>query len=238
MATSTEQINDLIGGYTDLKGYFEGIRGQIDADLDAATLRVGDTRRAFSVDQDLGDDANDGTGAYPLKTLQAAVNRSVYGGELIINLKSNYVLDKALVCRSGLVKIQSSIPGVPRAFTCADQVSDVETTGPRLTSHSGNTFFHFKDINITMSTGAPHIVANYMIGATGLTQVLMIDCLLNVPAGSDQYLIQRVNGHGFGITVQSTVYPTGMAGRWVIGIAGGTTPDAVNNLSNTNLSSF
>jgi len=74
MATSTEQINDLIGGYTNLKAFFEGAQAQIETGLNAFAYRVGDSQRSVYIDQVNGDNTDSGLADAPVQTLQAAVD--------------------------------------------------------------------------------------------------------------------------------------------------------------------
>lgn len=238
MATSTEQINALIGGYTDLKSYFEGARGQIDADLDAAALRVGDTSRLVYVDQINGDNANNGTVDAPVQTLQRAINMSVWNGVLTILLKSDYHHDGQVHFRNGLINIRSDVSGVTRKLTCADRVNDTDTGSPRFSNGTGNSFFVFRHIEFEMCTAAAHVTSKRLIACTGLTSVALLDCVITLPAGSDQCLMGPVNNHGMGLILQSTVYPAGMAGRWIENIAAATDPTTVRNLAFTNLTSL
>ena len=86
MATSTEQINDLIAGYTDLKTYFEGARNRIEAAIDT----MYDPKTLY-VDSNAGDDANEGTSAAPVRTFGKALTLVPDGGKSIIRLREGLV---------------------------------------------------------------------------------------------------------------------------------------------------
>lgn len=238
MATSTEQINDLIGGYTDLKAHYEAIRGNIATDLAAAALRVGDTNRLIYVDQTNGDDANDGTVDAPLQTLNRAKNMSVYNGILDIRLKSDYHHDRSLIFRNGQINIRSDVSGLKRKFTCAPVSVDSAVSTPSLSNGTGYSMFFFKDMELEMCTAGAGVTAKRLVSCTGLTTVALIDCDVMLPAGSDQCLMAPVNNHGMGLCVQSTTYPVEMSGRWIENIAAATDPNTVRNLAFTNLSSL
>ncbi|MEO3480550.1 hypothetical protein AAFO90_23195 [Phaeobacter sp. CAU 1743] len=238
MATSTEQINTLIASNTALMEYFQGARDQIDADLDAAALRVGDTNRLIYVDQTNGDDANDGTVDAPVQTLTRAKNMSVYNGVLDIRLKSDYHHDKTLIFRNGQINIRSDTGGVKRKFTSAPVSVDTATSTPSLSNGTGYSMFLFKDIELEMCTAGAGVVSKRLLSCTGLTSVMMIDCDITLPAGSDQCLMSPVNNHGMGLGIQSTTYPAEMPGRWIEGIAAATDPNTVRNLAFTNLTSL
>ena len=53
--SSMEQIDDLIAGYTDLKQYYEGVRDQIDTDLENFTESVSGTIRSHMIYEALVD---------------------------------------------------------------------------------------------------------------------------------------------------------------------------------------
>lgn len=232
MATSAEQINDLIGGYTDLKGYFEGVRGQINADLNAAENRVGDTNRSFFVDQVNGNDANDGaSSATPLKTLAAAVSKSVWGGRLTIKLMSDYVMDNQVSFRTGSVRIQSDTSGVLRNITFADRISDESITAPRFSSDYDVTSFIFQHVRLTSRVMAPHVTSKHMISAHGLRIVTLIGGEVVAQAGDDLAFLQGEGGHGAGFEMTNTVASADMAGLWVEGVPAGTDPTTIRFLT-------
>lgn len=92
MATSAEQITDLIGGYTDLKQYFENIRGSIDDRVEAAIAAAPDMHRNLFVDAVSGDDGNVGDSDNPLATLNKAIDLVPENGSGKVNLRSDIVL--------------------------------------------------------------------------------------------------------------------------------------------------
>lgn len=238
MSTSTEQITDLIASNADVIAFFQGIRGDIEADLNTAALQVGDTNRLVYVDQTSGDDANDGTVDAPLQSLMRAKNMSVWGGILDIRLKSDYHHDRNLIFRNGQVTIRSDTSGVKRKFTCANVSVDSATSCPTLSNGTGYSMFFCKDIEFEMCTAAAGVTSKRLFSATGLTTVALIDSEIVLPAGSDQSLMAPVNSHGMGLIVQSTIYPAGMPGRWIEDIAAATDPTTLRHLAFTNLTSL
>lgn len=235
---STDQVIADMRGWTDLKAYFEGARGQINADLAAAALRVGDTNRLIYVDQTNGDDANDGTVNTPVQTLTRAKNMSVWNGVLDVRLKSDYHHADSVIFRNGQITIRSDTNGLKRKISCASQVSAEDTSTPRFSNSTSNSFFMFKDIEFEMCTAAAHVAAKRLIACTGLTSVALLDCSITLPAGSDQCLMGPVNNHGMGLILQSSSYPAEMPGRWIEGIAAATDPTTVRNLAFTNLTAL
>ncbi|KPD11559.1 hypothetical protein [Phaeobacter sp. 11ANDIMAR09] len=90
MATSTEQINDLIGAYTDLKNTFETKKSGIETALSAAAEAYSDFLVSFYVDQVTGNDANPGTQASPVKTIQRAIDMTPYTALADIRVRGAY----------------------------------------------------------------------------------------------------------------------------------------------------
>lgn len=92
MATSSEQITDLISGYTDLKQYFEGARGSIEDRVQAAIAAAPDMHRRLFVDAISGDDGNVGNSDNPLATINKAIDLVPENGSGEIKLRSDIVL--------------------------------------------------------------------------------------------------------------------------------------------------
>lgn len=236
MATSTEQINNLIASNTALLDYFQGARDQIDADLDAAALRVGDTARSFYVDQLNGSAAGDGSEGAPLATIEQAIARSVYNGQLEIILKGDYMHAGNPYFRGGLVVIRSDTAGVKRRIVFDTQVTNTASVTPRFQNQIDNSYMVFQDVTLVACQAAAHVTEKHMVAARGLLGVMLLDSEIELPAGSDQAFV-RVH-HGCGLIVASTVYPVEMAGRWVVGVAAATDPATLSNIAYTNLESL
>lgn len=92
MPTSTEQINELIAGFTALKAYFEGAEDNINSRLNAAAATWAEDSAAFYVDIQVGNDANDGTAGSPLQTWQEAINRTPPRGRCTIFSRGDLTL--------------------------------------------------------------------------------------------------------------------------------------------------
>jgi hypothetical protein len=90
MTTSTEDIADLVKGYSNLKTYFEGVRDSIDDRINASVDRWDAYQSTWYVDQLSGSDENEGGQDDPFATLQAAVNKTPYGRRSRIWVSGNY----------------------------------------------------------------------------------------------------------------------------------------------------
>lgn len=235
MTVSTEQIIADMNGWTNLKAYFEGVRGQIDADLAAATRRVGSTYRAYFIDQTAGDDTNDGSIDHPLKTLGEASARSVYGGHSDFILKSDYHMDMPVFLRCN-VRLMSHVKGVKRQVTFADRIDDIRTDPPRFHFPQTVNALHMEDIVLVSTTMAPHVTLKHMIASHGLTIVTMILGEIIVPPGADLAVFQRAQGLGF--SMQSVIYPPTIAGLWYENTAAGTDTATMPMIAFTNIRSL
>jgi len=246
MATSTEQINNLIGGYTGLKGYFEGARDAIDQDLADMRTQVdsftADVRNSFRTrvyaNRLSGDDAADGSAANPVASFAEAVSRAPEGGLLEIYLTGNMVMDRRVLLPSGAVHIRSDDTSVRRRIVFeGEDIYEEDQSMPRFFSPYVGVGLMFNAIEFVMGTSTANVTGTrHAITCNGLTNVLLRDCELEAAAGSDQALLGLTHGGGLGL--HATSAPTAMDGLWIEGVAAGTAPGAVEKLAWTNLTSL
>lgn len=90
MATSTDQINALIAGVTELKDVFESKRAGIEAALVAAASAYSNFDKIVYVDQITGDDANPGTQNAPVQSIQRAIDLAPYTALVDIRVRGAY----------------------------------------------------------------------------------------------------------------------------------------------------
>ena len=107
MATSTEQINELIGAYTDLKDTFEAKKAGIESALSAAAEAYSDFSVSVCVDQATGDDANPGTIASPVKTIQRAIDMTPYTALAEIRVRGAYTTTRRYKAMGRRVRISA-----------------------------------------------------------------------------------------------------------------------------------
>lgn len=235
MATSTEQISSLIGGYTALKQYFEGIRANINSDLNAAANRVGDTRRVFFVDQENGDDTNDGaTPQSPLKTLNKASERSVWGGYLGVRLMNDYVVDQDVTFRPGSVQIRSDIQGLMRNISFADYENNGTIQSARLATTQDICSFNLESIRLNSRVTDAISTRRYMFAAHGAVFITLTSSEIAASEGDNLRFLQAGAG-GKGFSLINSVASEHMAGLWIEGVAAGTDSFTVRHLAYTNL---
>lgn len=96
MTTSTQQITDLIAGYSNLKAYFEGIQTDIDIRLNSVADRWESGEAVFYVDQATGSDTADGTQVAPLASFQEAISRTPLLSKATIYFRGDYTINQLL----------------------------------------------------------------------------------------------------------------------------------------------
>jgi hypothetical protein len=231
---STDQVIADMRGWTDLKAYFEGARGDIVQRLNTATQRVGDTFRTYFVDQANGNDGNDGSQASPFKTLQAAASRAVYGGRLRIELLSDYHMDKILYLRDGAVEIVGR--DVKRRITFAGSVDGADAYYPRFSRPYSAGSILFGNLTLVLSKADDSVVYKHIIAAHGFTAVTFLSSDFEIAADADVSVFQY--SHAIGWIVQSVTYPAEINGKWVEGIPAGTDPKTLSRIAFTNLATL
>ncbi len=253
MATSTEQINQLIGGYTDLKQYFEDVRGTIDAkvaDLYAARLNLpAAMRRKVYVDQINGSDGNDGRLESPVSSIGQAMKSCVPLGLLDIVLMTDYEADAARwVMRPGsavYLRSHSAMNTLHLTMQPSDERDGevkYEVSGfygsyeaPPATLQINNVHVKFPEEEQIHPVYGPNYCALFGANGSGgpaLMACEIVNSVLEMPSGGEGYVIGARN-RNVALAVKGTTQIGNFAGRWVSDIAGGTlTTDAPNVLSN------
>ncbi|WP_456390231.1 hypothetical protein [Profundibacter sp.] len=152
MSTSAEQINELIGDYTDLKGYFEGARGSIDAKIDnlPATIR---SLSAFAATWD-PDEANpDNIDGGVFSDLDALVNTAPRGSTIYVTIPSGrevlMPLERIYI-NSRYVRFSSSDPANRATIKFPAHINAVGNNA-RYRFHLVNAAeVMFQDVNLTL----------------------------------------------------------------------------------------
>lgn len=246
MATSAEQINALIAGNVDLKAYYEGARGGIDADRAAMRAQVDaftdDVKMAFFnrlyVDQVAGNDASTGlTAATAIASIKEAFSRAPEGGLFEIRLIGDYKLKERVFLPTGCVSMRSQDTANPITLSFAGSAIEDATSMPRFfTSFNGSNLF-FNGLTIELGTADGTVASTReVLTCSGLTNIVFREVNFVVPAGSDQVLMG--GGHGIGFALHATTASSEMAGRWVSGVAAATDPATIYRIAWTNLNSL
>lgn len=156
MSTSAEQINQLIGGYTDLKAYYEEERDRIDA---ARTAALGDVSNAIRenmyfdalVDPLLPTNVSEREFATLNELLNAAPAGSMINARLAAG-KTIPLANQAFVRRSS---VSFSKEGVGAAPVIATQSFEFEGENRMwLIEASGDSHLYFRDVNVLLPAKA------------------------------------------------------------------------------------
>lgn len=247
MATSTEQINDLIGGYTDLKAYFEGARDDIEGRVQYALNATPDMDRIYYVNVTTGDDTNTGSIGAPLASIGEAISRTPVMGLVTIYLQSDYVWGYRVNVANKLVEIRSDdIPNTRRniSFSALPQAADVSIGG--VTLIGANCWLHFYGCNIQFpeytgglgeNSNYCNIVGTHTAQTKSLQHVGLTDCDIDLPAANGiGAVVSKVRGSVV-LNVQNiTDVNANMTGRYIRG-ASGSTPEQYASIV-TNMTSL
>lgn len=252
MTTSAEQINELIGGYTNLKQYFEGIRGDIDDRLNAAASRWDDFWTIWHVDQAIGSDDAAGNADAPLQTLQEAINRTPEGQRANIRIRGSYDTTRRYMPKGRSVHLYGCDADWSYAkidinlTTQEDAYNRVLTNGFEGSYHS---FWELYNIVLKAKTLAEVQADHPGAGINAITCAIFSSTSSGrtLPGGlmiryasvditADPY-VTLVNYNIWDISVFSCVFVNPITGRVMNGIAAGTLAADVSQV-NTNLVSF
>lgn len=252
MATSTEQINDLINGYTNLKQYFEGIRGDIDTRLNAAASRWDDFHYVWYVDQATGSDDGNGNTASPLQSIHEAINRTPFGGRANIRIRGRYDTTRRYAAAGRKVHLYGcaadwSLDDIDMHLTTrVDNSNRVETNGFQ-GAHQG--FWEIYNINLKLKSlaqvaadhpGATHsptlgAIFSHKDSGAGIPGGVMIR-YSSVDITDDPYA-WIMSPAVWAYSSLAVVYPHSPAGRFIAPIVAGTPSQDVPNL-HTNISTL
>ncbi|KIC14064.1 hypothetical protein [Leisingera sp. ANG-Vp] len=226
--TTTEQINDLIAGFTDLKTFFEGERQRLE---DARSNLTNDLYIKIYVDEINGAEGGDGSLASPFNSLDTALLSLKQGQSAEFRLLSNATLnrrhddDNTTYRFSGRVADDSG--AALRAITVAPVAENSVNDTGGLTG-SIMKFCTFVSIELKMPDNDPALFSS-VLNCSGFLGVAFRNCEIDGVSG-DVPLIGSVSG-GFSLGLKSTTYAA-MNGRWVEGFASGValTADAAGGL--------
>lgn len=234
----TQQVADAVLASNNLTNAFANFKADQEALLTAARQMSSDMDRTFWVDQVVGSDANDGTQAAPLATLQEAANRSATGGILRIKLVGDYHMSASTNFREGSVVFSGVNGRDATRVTFGGLASNAAGQMARFTSEFLGIAYLFEDVTLVAGTALDAtVVVKHMFASHGMMRAIFLRTKFELPVGSDQAVMQLA--HGVGFVTQDCVFPAEtMAGRWFDAVAAGTLPSAVPQLSYTNVASL
>ncbi len=242
MATSTEQITDLIAGYTELKQFYENETGEIEAARLAALSDISDAIAArlsltVYVDQQNGNDSNDGSLASPFASMQAGINDAPEGGEVEVVLIGDYHMYDVVFTGNRIVNIVGDTGQGQSVLTFAANASNKPTEMGGFDS-SGNPLavILLSHVVITLGTAGAGVSDKHVFGTFSHMLVHLNNSEIVVGAGTDQNVLQSYQA--MSILAKSVVYTGTIAGRWRGDVASGTDPATVPDIGVTNIVSW
>lgn len=246
---SVDQLNALISGYTDLKSYFEGVRGSIDgkiAELVAAKNNLPSAlHNLLYVDQVNGSDENTGKFESPVRTLKHAVERlTPVMGRSDIYLQSDYDMGSEIINiqHGRVIRIANSTAGlnaprarlIPRVFNSdgADKMSGFLIGGQ--TQGESIEFRRLEiqwpdDPGITGTAYGINLVTAYSSTGGAYFAVSLTDSVITTGSKPIGALINP-GGRQVDLAAVPGQYATAFAGHWVRNLSAGSTPDQARAL--------
>lgn len=236
MATSTEQINALISGYTDLKTYFEGWQDHYESSYnDFASDVHSATNSTIYLDQVNGLDTNDGAQATPLKTMAKALTKMSWGGYITIRLIGDYQLDNQVFVRAGGMRVESADAANKSKLSFAG----LDTGGSGAVARFyaiGGCYLFFVNLKVELGVADVGATSDAVISVSPITSLNCAGCEFIVLAGADQKLLGA--GGGKALNIATSTYPAEMAGLWIDGVAAATDPLTQRDVATCNLATL
>ena len=240
-------IADLVTKTTSLLDYFGTKKAGIDAAVAAAIAAIPSADKTYFINQLTGSDTNDGSAGAPLKTIDKALSNTPVGGLCTAFLQADYVMADSITVRGRVLFVSSDTSGVFRKLTSGYALS------PSGLSNMLHGFYGFggsnvllRDIEVVLpsATGlnpAPAGNNNSFfrtldIGASPMLPIKLSSCKFTDVAGATAYLCTAAYTAVM-LEVYQTTFPSGMAGRYFIGVTAGTAANTLPNVM-TNLSTL
>jgi len=242
------QLAELVAVNSKLVDYFNNKKAGIDTAVAAAIAAVPETIRNWYVDQVNGSDANAGTLIAPFRTIGKAIASTPNFGLCNVRLLSDYVINESIsvTCSNVFVVGEGAIRTLsPKYFQTpnADGVTYSTALGSFLLTNPA-TNIEFRNVNVALPSSSgvnPAPVFNRLTGFIRTNSTGNVPPFLGVALAAVQ-ITMAVDFVGalIGSTVSaislsaiSTTFPSGFAGKYVMGVAAGAAPkDTPNVLSN------
>ncbi|MEH6521228.1 hypothetical protein [Sulfitobacter sp.] len=240
MATSTESINTLIEGYTDLKSYFESVRDGINVKVEALTASLSVT---VYINGNVGSDEAAGGEETPVRTMREAVSRVPVRGFGRIIFKTSVTMSEKIDTRaSGL--LFEAYPGVTPALRSDWRVGDDTFLYPGQINFAGSygsvafngVGMHFEE-KLAGTVGDDFEIGVFMTNS--ITPPLfcgLFNCAITRDGGAAAFLISASSGTATLNVATSVTFSSSMNGFWFAGIPSGTQSNLTRY--NTNITSL
>lgn len=242
------QVAELTATNNKLVEYFNTKKASIDAAVAAAIAAAPETIRNWYVDQVNGSDANPGTLAAPFRSIGKAIASTPNFGLCNVRLLSDYVINESIsvTCANVFVVGEGAIRTIsPKYFQTlnADGVTYSTALGSFLLTNPA-TNIELRNVTLALPSSSG---VNPVPALTRLNGFIRTNSTGNVPPflGVALATVQITMAADFigaligqtvsaiSLTAISTTFPSGFAGKYVMGVAAGTAPkDTPNVLSN------
>lgn len=240
-------VANLVTKAESLISYFQTRKSGIDSAVAAAIAAVPSNYKNFYVNQLTGADTADGSAAAPLKTIDKAISNTPYGGVVIVYLQTDYVWSSNINLDGRFLHLRSDTAGLRRKITSSYyQVSDgTQTYLAGIVMYNGAQMMT-TDLSFVFPTPngvnpAPAGFTNSFFktnsaAGTVLAGVKISACDFTVGADWAGWVMASPNS-AVVFEVYNSTFPAGFGGRYVNGVASGTSPATLPNLL-TNLSTL
>lgn len=238
-------VANLVTQTNALLDYFKTRKAGIDQAVATAIAAVPNLERTWYVNQQTGDDTAAGTAAAPLKTIDKAVANTPAGGSCLIRLQADYLHSTAIVAAQRVVNIMTDTTGVKRKLTLTYQTDGTSAylSGIGLPSWGS---LGLRDVTLVLpspagivpppSGSANSVIKTYSSSIVSMLALKLDSCDVQAPADFVGFLMPG-SANGVVLEVISTSTPSGFAGRYVTGVAGGAASNTLGNVV-TNLASL
>lgn len=245
----TSDIATLVARADALFDMFDAKKSAIDAAVAAAIAALPDIARLYYVDQVAGNDANSGlVPEQPLQTINRALSLAGAGRYVDIRLMANYTFTTPRIgLRAGQhLKLTSHLSTTGsiryKVFLGLHARDDVETIGdwevggfycPTYGTNSINAssveivFPAAPGTGVMVNDSYNGLLKGNVTDGPPMIGLELNHCTVTRPAGSVG-VIFGARTHFAALMVKNTTFVSGdMAGKWVAGVAGGSTPASV-----------
>lgn len=249
MATSTEQINTLIGGYTDLKAYFEGARDDIEDRVQYALTQTQNFTREIVVNQSTGDDAATGQWGAPVASVAEAVSRVPSGGLLILHIEGDYHFTEIIKPQNMALDVRGVGANKPRLtfgwVQSTAEPNEIERMAGFQPANRAELRFSNLEVELPADPADPFrfthmngVIAGTQSAHPGVVSIKCATVDFSIAAGSTEATLCGQSPAFTAVNFQGCTFPaTGFKGRIVKGRGGeGVDPDTVSRFVVTNLS--
>ncbi|MFV0385658.1 hypothetical protein [Paracoccus sp. (in: a-proteobacteria)] len=248
MPTTIEQINSLIGGYTDLKAYYEGVRAGIEDRVQYALSETPNFKREIYVNQTLGDNSATGQWNAPVASIGEAVSRVPSGGLLVLHVQGDYHVTEIIRPDNIALDIRGAGAGKPRItfgwVASIEEPGKIERMAGFQPRNRAEFRFHALELELPADIVTPMvyshmngIVAGTQSAHPGVVSIKFSEVDFALAAGSVEATICGQSPAFTAINFQACTFPANFKGRVVKGRGGeGVNPDSVSRFVVTNLS--